>query len=223
MALKKMIGIMLIFCMILTFGACGKSKDDESSSSSKKSSGLFSKGSDSNGDESDKSGKGLGALVGGNSDSESSGSDEESGSDVSDGSTDEDSGTTSSDNSDNSSSDTSVNEEDPLKDMPEVAIPDGFPKDSFPIYMGAKVYLANKSSGDGVTTYQVATEVKGDIDTISKYYEEKLNGADNFSSQSGGGLTFISGKLDGMDFQVMLGADNNSAYTVITMEVKVPQ
>lgn len=194
MAFKKILSLLLTFCMIFSFSACGNRNSDDEEVGTKKNSKQSS------------------------SDANSSADDNSNTSDNTDNkNTDE---ATKDNDSNNEAVSASENDSSPYADLKEVDLPKGYPEEAFPIYKGGKVYVANLDERDEVNVYSIMAGFGTDVDTLDEYYNDLLKDAINFDDQTSSGIISYSGELSGYNFVAMLiGDPSNKKYSSMTLEL----
>lgn len=182
MKFKKLLSLMLIFCLVFSFVACGSrdvddDDDDRTSSSSRiKDDDDRDTGKDKDRDkkdDDDKKGKG-------EDDDDAAGKDSDD---------DKETGT-----------DNNV-----FATYPTGKIPDGYPIDKYPNYKGAHVWMGLKEDKGGYYGYTLAVVYDEEFDTIDQFYADYLKEADDFTDTKTPMGNAYQGTLNGYKFEIFTG------------------
>ena len=145
MNFKKLLSLLMIFCMIFSFVACGdKDKDDDDNRSSKSSSQKDARDDDDDDDKDEKKDK--------------KDKDDEDDEDDEDDKKDKD-----------SKGDKKDKDDDVLAKYDEIDLPKNYPSDKFPIYKGGLVYSAIVDKSSGLETFIVSAVSKDDVEKVNAF------------------------------------------------------
>lgn len=185
MNFKKLLSLMLIFCLVFSFAACGgrdvdDDDDDRTSSSSRikddDDDDDRDTGKDKDRDKKDDDGKDKGKK------------DDD---DARDKDVDDDKGT---------GTDVGV-----FATYPVGKIPDGYPIDKYPNYKGAHVWMGIKEDKGGYYGYALAVVYDEEFDTIDQFYVDYLKEADDFTDTKTPMGNAYQGTLNGYKFEIFTG------------------
>ncbi len=198
MNLKKLLSLLLIFCLIFSFVACGgRNKDDDDDSRSSKSSSQKYDEDDDSKDKKDKKDK-----------------DEKDDEDDDD---DDDKG----EKNDKDEKDDKDKKDDVLDNYDEVDLPINYPNDIYPIYKDARVWFAMVDKSSGYETFSVSAVCKESVEKVSAFYENIIKGTADFNDYSMDNIYMYSGKYEGYEYTISCAPeDANKNYTMFTLMLK---
>lgn len=191
MNFKKLLSLLMIFCMIFSFVACGdKDKDDDDNRSSKSSSQKDARDDDDDDDKDEKKDKK-------DKDDEDDKKDKDSKGDKKD------------------------KDDDVLAKYDEIDLPKNYPSDKFPIYKGGLVYSAIVDKSSGLETFIVSAVSKDDVEKVNAFYKGLIADAEDFSDFSMDEVYMYSGKYEGYEFTITCAPeDTNKDYALFNLMLK---
>lgn len=194
MNLKKLLSLLLIFCMVFSFVACGTKDVDDDDDGRKPSSSQRDDDEDDE-DEDDDKGKGK---------------DKDKGSDKDDKDSDDDKDTDKDKDADKDDDDTGSGfDKDIFASFPKAELPEGYPKDDYPIYKGGHVWMGMKEDQGGYYVYTVAVVYAEELDTIVDYYEDFLKDAEGYDDMTSAFGNNYKGELAGYMFDITVMGNEN--------------
>jgi hypothetical protein len=213
MNLKKLLSLLLIFCLVFSFAACGsRGVDDDDDDRSTRSSRRVDdddddrndgkKAEDDDNDEKDDSGKKD------NKDDEDKKDD--------DGKDDK----VSREEEEESKGIGSVN--DPLANFPEGKLPEGYPIDKYPNYKDGKVWMGIRHDEGNYYKYTVAVVYAEEFNTIDKFYADYLKNAADYSDQKTPLGNVYTGILDGFKFNIIISETSEGAVQATIELTEIP-
>ncbi|HHU90076.1 MAG TPA: hypothetical protein GXZ22_03345 [Clostridiaceae bacterium] len=191
MNLKKLLSLLLIFCMIFTFAACGgRVKDDDDNGRSSKTSSEKYDEDDEDNDRENKKDK-----------------------DKKDDEEDED------DDKEEKDSDLGKKDKDDvLSNYNEVDLPVSYPNDIFPIYKNARVWIAFADKSSGNETFNVSAVCKDNVEKVNSFYKDIIKDSDDLNDYSMDNIYVYSGKYEGYIFTISCAPeDTDKNYTMFTI------
>ena len=203
MNFKKLLSLLMIFCLIFSFVACGnRDKDDDDNGSSQSS-------SQKDDDDDDKDDK------------------DDDDKDVKDDDDKDDDDKDDDDKDDNDDDDKDVNDDkddddddkdDVLSSYDEVDLPPNYPKDIYPIYKGGRVWFGMVDKSSGFENFSVSVICKEDVAKVSAFYSGLIKGTEDFNDLSMDDVYMYSGKYEGYEYTISCSPeDSNKDYTMITL------
>ncbi len=202
MNFKKFLSLLLIFCLVFSFTACGgrdvdNDDDDDSSYSSR---------DDDDDDDKDNKGK----------DSKDKDKDDDKDTDSKDDDEDKDSDSEEDDKKTGSKNDIFAN-------YPEVDLPKGYPKDEYPLYKDGRVWMGLKEEKNGYNVFSVAVVYAEEFDAIVDYYEDLLVDAKDYDDIKSDYANIYTGELAGYKFEITIIPTQNEGdlaqSTIILTEI----
>lgn len=204
MNLKKLLSLLMIFCMIFSFVACGGRDNDDDDNGSSQSS---SQRDDDDEDDDDKDDK--------DDDNDKDDKDDNDDDDDKDDKDDDD------DKDDKNGKDSKDKEDDVLASYDEVDLPPNYPKDIYPIYKGGRVWFAMVDKSSGFETFSVSVVCKESVEKVSAFYESIVKGTADFNDLSMDKIYMYSGKYEGYEYTISCAPeDSNKDYTMFTLMLK---
>lgn len=199
---KKLLSILLVFCLVFSLAACGsRDVDDDDDDNGKKSINRRIDDEDDK-DEKDKKNK---KDDKGNKDKKDDEDDDDEDEDIEDnkdnGKDEEDNGR---DDEDDKGSEDTGSDKDIFASFPKQELPPGYPAGYYPVYKGGHVWMGVQEDMGDHSRYTVAIAYNEEFDTIIDHYEGFLsNGKDYNKTASPFGNNY-TGELGGYKFDIII-------------------
>ncbi len=205
MNFKKLLSLLLIFCLIFSFVACGsKDNDDDDDGSSQSSSQKDDDDDDDDKDDKDDDDKDD------NDDDKDDKDDDDK--DDNDGKDDND--------DDKDAKDEDNKDDDVFSKYEEVDLPKGYPEDKYPIYKDSRVWFAIVDKSSGLEKFSVSVICKEEPTKVSDYYHNLIKDSEDFQDLSMADVYMYTGKYEGYQYTISCANENASeenGYTLLTI------
>lgn len=195
MKLKRFLSLLLIFCMIFSFVACGNRNSDGDDDSSQSSYQKDDEDNDDNDNDADTE---------------------------KEGKKDPDNNSTDEKNDDKSPSDVEK-DHDVFDEYEKVDFPTNYPKDAYPVYKNSKIWYAISNKNDELNVFSINVISKDSVEKVSSYYLDLVRNAEDFKDSSIDKVFMYTGIHQGYEFTISCSADdsnkNYTQYTIMLTEV----
>lgn len=204
MLFKKLLSILLILCMVISFAACGgKTSDDDEEDEGSKTTSKDKADKDNNNDDDDGDDKDKDDEDEDKDKDDDEDEDKDNDEDEDDDDKDDDSGSLGAFTGD------------------AVEIPKGFPKDIFPIYKGGVVIYGTVDNSQGYDKYSIMANCPDTVDKVTAFYQTELAKTEDKTDSKGDGFYSVGGKLGGYSYSLLVMGESGKKECVVTMEVSV--
>ncbi|MGI6623729.1 MAG: hypothetical protein ACOX4T_11495 [Acetivibrionales bacterium] len=201
MDLKKLLSLLLIFCLVFSFVACGSRDVDDDDDNGRASSSRRIDEDDED-DEDDEGGKGRGKDKDKDK-GEDEDVDEDNDEDEDKKDNDKDDDDDAIDNDDEDDKDSGS-----IKDIfaayPKGELPKGYPIDKYPIYKDGHVWMGMEEDQGGYSRFTVAVVYAEKFDTIDQYFADYLKDADDYNDVKSPVGNDYKGTMDGYKFEIII-------------------
>jgi len=87
-------------------------------------------------------------------------------------------------------------------------MPEGYPEDSFPIYPGSAVVMAQTMKDDGVSSYAISIKNKDEVEKVYEFYKDAVKSGENLMDLKTQNTYSLAGSMDGCDFGIIVAPNN---------------